>query len=210
MWLRSSFTPRGEVNQLADALQRLRGRCGLLHGADERLPGQPLCLRYPEFALLYTETDAAGNTVYLEDRERGYPALIRDVMPVGLLGLALASLMAAFMSTVSTHINWGASYIANDFYKRFFNPNASDARMTWVSRLATIGITLLSAWVATFVDNIGSMWELYGGMMAGLGLPHLMRWFWWRANAWTEIVGMVVGLGLAHGQLLYRCHHRLR
>lgn len=150
-----------------------------------------------EYTLLYSEQDTNGNTVFLEDRERGYPALIRDVMPVGLLGLALASLMAAFMSTVSTHINWGASYIANDFYKRFFDPNASNRRMTWVSRISTVGIALLSAWVATFIDNIGSMWELYGGMMAGLGLPHLMRWFWWRANAWTEIVGMVIGLSLA-------------
>jgi Na+/proline symporter len=189
--------PRMEVNALAGAFTACANdasQCSLQMQAC--LESRYAC-EIPEYALLYTETDTSGGTVFLEDRERGYPALIRDVMPVGLLGLALASLMAAFMSTVSTHINWGASYIANDFYKRFVDPQASDARMTWVSRMATVGITLLSAWVATFVDNIGSMWELYGGMMAGLGLPHLMRWFWWRANAWTEIVGMVVGLGLA-------------
>ena len=159
-----------------------------------------------EFSLLYQVEEqvtvpATGEertvVVYREDRERGYPALIRDVLPVGLMGLALASLMAAFMSTVSTHINWGASYIVNDFYHRLINPEASDRKLTWVSRVATIVIAMLAAYVATLIDNIGSMWELYGGMMAGLGLPHLMRWFWWRANAWTEIVGMVTGLSLA-------------
>ncbi len=153
------------------------------------------------FSLLYTSQETTANgttsTVFLEDRERGYPALIRDVLPSGLMGLALASLMAAFMSTVSTHINWGASYVANDFYKRFVAPEATDRQLTWVARIATVGIALLSAYVATHIDNIGAMWELYGGMMAGLGLPHLMRWFWWRANAWTEIAGMITGLGLA-------------
>lgn len=155
--------------------------------------------------LVPKETVQADGSVlmsFVEDRERGYPALIRDVLPTGLLGLALASLMAAFMSTVSTHINWGASYVANDFYKRFVNPNASDRKLTWVSRVATVGIAALSAWVATQIESIGAMWELYGGMMAGLGLPHLMRWFWWRANAWTEISGMLVGLTLSTANFL--------
>lgn len=189
--------PRADVNQLAATFTACANDAAQCSAQMNACLESRYACDIPGYALLYTETDASGATLFLEDRERGYPALIRDVMPVGLLGLALASLMAAFMSTVSTHINWGASYIANDFYKRFVDPQASDARMTWVSRLATVAITLLSAWVATFVDNIGSMWELYGGMMAGLGLPHLMRWFWWRANAWTEIVGMVIGLGLA-------------
>jgi Na+/proline symporter len=135
--------------------------------------------------------------VFREDRERTYPVMIRELLPPGLVGLALASLMAAFMSTVSTHINWGASYITNDFYYRFVDPGASPARLTLVSRLATVGIALMAVVVASFIDNIGSMWELYGGMMAGLGLPHLMRWLWWRANAWTEIAGMLAGFSLA-------------
>ena len=135
--------------------------------------------------------------VFREDRERAYPLMIRELLPPGLVGLALASLMADFMSTVSTHINWGASYLTNDFYYRFLDPGASPARLTLVSRLATVVIAVMAVVVASFVDNIGSMWELYGGMLAGLGLPHLMRWLWWRANAWTEIAGMVTGFSLA-------------
>jgi solute:Na+ symporter, SSS family len=135
--------------------------------------------------------------VFREDRERTYPVLIKEILPVGFMGLALAALMAAFMSTVSTHINWGASYLVNDFYCRFLNPGASDRQLTLVSRLCTVAIALMAVFVASFIDNIGSMWELYGGMMAGLGLPHLMRWLWWRANAWTEIAGMLTGFSLA-------------
>ena len=169
----------------------------------------------PEYALLYRDQGSleehglaaapaaqAGAPyesveVFREDRERGYPALIREILPVGLMGLMLASLMAAFMSTVSTHINWGASYLANDFYARFINRRASEGQLTMVSRLATVAIAAMAVVVASTIDNIGSMWELYGGMMAGLGLPHLMRWLWWRANAWTEIAGMLTGFTLA-------------
>lgn len=156
----------------------------------------------PEYALLYRdegklEPDGPVVEVFREDRERGYPALIRELLPAGLMGLMLASLMAAFMSTVSTHINWGASYLANDFYARFINRQASEKQLTRVSRLATLAIAAMAVIVASTIDNIGSMWELYGGMMAGLGLPHLMRWLWWRANAWTEIAGMLTGFVLA-------------
>ncbi|QFU76807.1 sodium transporter [Halioglobus maricola] len=152
----------------------------------------------PEYTLLVREDDAtAAAPAFREDRERGYPALIRELLPAGLMGLMLASLMAAFMSTVSTHINWGASYLANDFYARFINRDASAKQLTRVSRLATLVIAAIAVVVASTVKNIGSMWELYGGMMAGLGLPHLMRWLWWRANAWTEIAGMLTGFTLA-------------
>ncbi|MDC3393267.1 Na+:solute symporter [Luminiphilus sp.] len=168
-----------------------------------------------EYALLYRTTerisyqDENGKQrqrevqVFVEDRERAYPALLRDVLPIGLKGLALASLMAAFMSTVSTLINWGASYFVNDVYLRFIEPSASPGRQLSMSRLATVIVTVLGLYVATWVDSIGSMWELFLGMMAGLGLPHLLRWFWWRANAWTEIVGMLVGFSLALGNYIY-------
>jgi Na+/proline symporter len=136
-------------------------------------------------------------TVFKEDRERSYPALIKKVLPIGLIGLAIASLMAAFMSTVSTHINWGASYIANDFYFRFINPKASEKQLTFVSRLSTFGIAFVAIYAGKFIDNIGAAWEFYGAMMAGLGIPHLLRWLWWRANAWTELTGMIVGVVLA-------------
>ena len=97
------------------------------------------------------------------------PALLRDILPIGLTGLALAALMAAFMSTVSTLINWGASYFVNDVYLRFIAPNASSGRQLSVSRLATVIVTVSGVYVATWVDSIGSMWELFVGMMAGFG-----------------------------------------
>ena len=154
-----------------------------------------------EFGLLYekqiTQADGSTQVELREDRERSYPAMIKDVLPSGLIGLALVALMGAFMSTVSTHINWGASYIANDFYLRFINPDASNQRLTLVSRLATLGITVAAVIFASFIENVGAMWQLYLGMMAGLGLPHLLRWFWWRANAWSELAGMLTGLLLA-------------
>ncbi|WKD49879.1 sodium:solute symporter family protein [Microbulbifer spongiae] len=197
--------PRVEIGQLAEEFTACAADNSQCNVQMEQCITDRYRCDIPGYTLLTTYTErvaqAGGetvqHTVYQEDRERGYPALMRDLLPAGLLGLALASLMAAFMSTVSTHINWGASYIANDFYKRLLDPSASDRRLTWVSRFATLGIAGLSAWVATFVENIGAMWELWGGMMAGLGLPHLMRWFWWRANAWTEISGMLTGLILA-------------
>ncbi len=200
--------PRGDVNQLAeDFTECLHNPVVCTVEMNQCLENRYSC-PIKEFTLLVrTEVvlDAAVGTVpagqrvevFREDRERGYPALLKDVLPAGLMGLALASLMAAFMSTVSTHINWGASYVVNDFYCRFVNPKASEKKIALLSRLSTVGIALLGVYVATFIDNIGSMWELYGGMMAGLGLPHLMRWLWWRANAWTEISGMLVGFSLA-------------
>lgn len=166
-----------------------------------------------EYGLLYkteiVKDGAPPITEFREDRERSYPAMIKDVMPKGLLGLALVALMGAFMSTVSTHINWGASYIANDFYLRFLNPTASNKNLLLVSRLATLGITLMAIIVASFIKSVGEMWNLYLGMMAGLGLPHLMRWFWWRANAWTEIAGMTTGLILALSNYLLAFNNML-
>ena len=194
--------PRFEVSQLAEDFTACAADEAQCTVQMQRCMDHRYSCEIPGYTLLYKTEEITGQgeptqTLYHEDREQGYPALLRDILPAGLLGLALASLMAAFMSTVSTHINWGASYIANDFYKRLLDPDADDRRLTWVSRLATLGIAGLSAWAATFVENIGAMWELWGGMMAGLGLPHLMRWFWWRANAWTEISGMLTGLILA-------------
>jgi len=200
--------PRADVNNLAEEFTEC------LHTPAACTVEMKQCMdnRYncpiKGYSLLYlTEVDgdseddlAAGGDrvqVFREDRERGYPTLVRDVLPAGLIGLALASLMAAFMSTISTHINWGASYVANDFYYRFVNPRASDKSLTRVSRVATGVIAILSIYISTFIDNIGAMWELWAGLMAGLGLPHLLRWLWWRANAWTEISGMLVGFSLA-------------
>ena len=193
--------PRAEVNALAEELTQCANQPAYCSVEQTRCLEDRYACRIDAYALLVVDetTGDEGEVVqvFREDRERGYPALIRDILPPGLLGLALVSLMAAFMSTISTHINWGASYITNDLYFRFIDPRASDVTLTRVSRIATVAITLLSVYISTHIDNIGAMWELWAGMMAGLGLPHLMRWLWWRANAWTEISGMLVGFLLA-------------
>lgn len=149
------------------------------------------------------EQNYAQITVYKEDREMAYPLMISTLMGPGFLGLTLASLMAAFMSTVASQINWGASYLTNDFYYRLIDRNATQKRLVIISRLSIIVMTLISVFIANQVDNIGFMWELWGGMMAGMGLPHILRWLWWRANAWTEITGMVTGIIVAFINLFF-------
>ena len=126
-----------------------------------------------------------------------YPLLMQKVLPPGVLGFVLLSLIAAFMSTVDTHINWGASYLTGDLYRRFLRPEATDRELVRVSRLSVVFITFLALVIAAQIDQVGDMWKFYFAMMSGLGVPHLLRWVWWRANAWTEISGMVTGLTLS-------------
>ncbi len=198
--------PRHEVNELAQEFTQClndSGSCRVEVQAclDNRyrcdIQGFSLLVRVDELAPALGDSSPSAMTYFIEDRERGYPALMKQILPVGLLGLALASLMAAFMSTVSTQINWSASYVVNDIYLRYLDRGASDQRIVFVSRLATVFIALFGVYVAAHIKSIGAMWELYAGLMAGLGLPHLLRWFWWRATAWTEIAGMLTGLVLA-------------
>lgn len=120
-----------------------------------------------------------------------YPAML-TYLPAGLLGLVVASLMAAFMSTISTHLNWGASYVVNDFYLRFVNPAANDKQLVNVGRIATVVLMILAA-LGSFL--IGSAKEGFNVLLqigAGTGLIFILRWFWWRINAYTEIAGMVI------------------
>ena len=192
--------PRADVNQTAMNFNRCLDNPAQCTTEETQCLADRFNCSIKEYGLLVRKTidsNEGERIEFREDRERSYPALIKDVLPKGLVGLALVALMGAFMSTVSTHINWGASYIANDFYLRFINPNATNRSLTLVSRLATLGIAVIAILVASQIENVGTMWELYLGMMAGLGLPHLMRWFWWRANAWTELSGMISGIGLA-------------
>lgn len=198
--------PRADVQRVAETFNQCEADVAFCTAEIQRCRESRYQCQIKEYSLLYrSENDsvASGESqpgvkeIYREDRERAYPAILKDILPVGLKGLALASLMAAFMSTVSTLINWGASYAVNDVYLRFINRGASNSQMVMAGRLATCLITVLSLWVASSIDNIGAMWELYLGLMAGLGLPHLLRWLWWRANAWTEIAGMATGFTLA-------------
>jgi solute:Na+ symporter, SSS family len=129
----------------------------------------------------------------LEDRELGYPRLMLDFLPVGLLGLVVASLVAAFMSTVSTLINWSASYLTNDIYARFMRPAASNKELVLAARIASVVVTALGATAAFFSENVADVYRLILAVGTGPGLVLILRWFWWRINAWAELAAMLAG-----------------
>lgn len=118
-----------------------------------------------------------------------YSAMLTK-LPSGLLGLVLASLIAAYMSTISTQLNWGSSYIVFDFYKQQINPNASEKRLVAVGRLSTIALMVFSALLALLLQNALQLFEVLLAFGAGTGLIFILRWFWWRINAWSEITAM--------------------
>ena len=134
----------------------------------------------------------------LEDRELGYPKLMLDFLPPVMLGLVVASLLAAFMSTVSTSINWGASFVTNDLYLRFLKPNATQNELVWVGRLSSVVVTALGALAAYFAQDVATVFRLVIAIGTGSGLVLILRWFWWRINAAAELTailgGFVVGL----------------
>ncbi|MDP2089870.1 MAG: sodium:solute symporter family protein [Flavobacteriaceae bacterium] len=119
-----------------------------------------------------------------------YPAML-NFLPNGLLGLVLASLTAAYMSTISTHLNWGASYLVNDFYKRFIKPNAPEKELVMVGRFSTVLLMVFSALLALFFQNAKQVFGVIILFGAGTGLLFILRWFWWRINAWSEISAML-------------------
>ncbi|MEC8397252.1 MAG: sodium:solute symporter family protein [Bacteroidota bacterium] len=111
-------------------------------------------------------------------------------LPPGLIGLVLASLIAAYMSTISTQLNWGSSYLVYDFYQNQINPNASEKRLVAVGRLCTIGLMIFSALLALLLQNALQIFDILLTFGAGTGLIFILRWFWWRINAWSEISAM--------------------
>jgi solute:Na+ symporter, SSS family len=125
-----------------------------------------------------------------------YPAMI-SFLPAGLLGLVIASLIAAFMSTISTHLNWGASYLTNDVYSRFMNPNASEKELVNAGRVATVLLMVVAAIVALFMSNAKQVFDIIILVGAGTGLIFILRWFWWRINAYSEIAAMVISFLVA-------------
>lgn len=118
-----------------------------------------------------------------------YSAMLTK-LPSGLLGVVLASLIAAYMSTISTQLNWGSSYLVFDFYKEQINPNATEKQMVAVGRLSTVVLMVLSALLALAMQNAMDVFDLLLSFGAGTGLIFILRWFWWRINAWTEISAM--------------------
>jgi Na+/proline symporter len=133
-----------------------------------------------------------------------YPAML-TLLPTGALGLVVASLAAAFMSTISTHLNWGASYLAHDVYQRFVDPQASERTLVRVGRVTTVLLMVLAAMLALQLENALQAFGLLLQIGAGTGLLFILRWFWWRINAWSEITAMVVSFAIA---LFFVLQHR--
>lgn len=128
-----------------------------------------------------------------QDQELGYFLLMKDYLPQGLLGLVFASLVAAFMSTVSTSINWGASYLTNDLYLRFMNPQASQAQLISAGRVASVLVTLIGAIAAFYSESVVDVFQLVIAIGTGPGLVLILRWYWWRINAAAELASMLGG-----------------
>ncbi len=125
-----------------------------------------------------------------------YPAML-VLLPHGLLGLVVASLAAAYMSTISTHLNWGASYIVDDVYRRFMAPNRSERHYVLIGRVSTVLLILLACGVSLWLENAMQAFQILLQIGAGTGLIFLLRWFWWRINAWSEIAAMGLSFVIA-------------
>jgi solute:Na+ symporter, SSS family len=129
----------------------------------------------------------------LVDKETGYIRTLMDpnVFPVYLRGFMLAAFAAAYMSTIGTQLNWGASYVINDFYRRFIQRDRRERHYVIASQLVTVALMILSLIVTFYLESIGSAWKLLLVTGAGTGTVLLLRWFWWRINAWSEVSAMI-------------------
>jgi len=143
----------------------------------------------------------------LDDIARAFPYLDRSLighdtaysamlvfLPHGMLGLMVAGLLAAYVSTISTHLNWGTSYLVHDLYRRFIRTDADEAHYVRAGRVVTLGLFLCSAAVVYLLDTAKDAFDIILQVGAGTGLLYLVRWFWWRVNAWCEIVAMISSL----------------
>ena len=134
---------------------------------------------FPEVSEQYIKNDFA------------YPAMLRHFLPAGLLGLVVASLIAAFMSTVASQLNWGSSYLVNDFYGRFLNPTASERQKVLFGRFSTVVLMIFAVILALLLQNALQAFQYMLMIGAGTGLIYILRWFWWRINAWSELSAMM-------------------
>ncbi|MFH0976679.1 MAG: sodium:solute symporter family protein [Spirochaetota bacterium] len=124
-------------------------------------------------------------------KKSGYVMAMKDFLPAGILGLLIAAFLAAYMSTISTHLNWGSSYILNDLYRRFIKPGAEEKHYVVVSRIITLVLVAVSSMLVLVINSISGAWAFIIECGAGLGLVLILRWYWWRINAWSEIVAMI-------------------
>jgi len=130
----------------------------------------------------------------LQHPETGYMMVLNAHLPRQFRGIAMAGFLAAFMSTIATQLNWGASYLVADFYRRFLRKNASERHYVLVSRLCTVLLVIASAWVSVQLGSIASGWQVVLQIGAGTGAVYILRWYWWRINAWSEISAMACSL----------------
>ena len=135
------------------------------------------------------------------DPELAYPMMIAELMPAGLRGMLVASFLAAFMSTMDTHLCWGASYLVNDVYRRFMRPKASERHYVIASRCAVLVLVMLAAFTAWQMESIERGWIYVIEITAGIAMVWLLRWYWWRVNAWAEISAILGSLFIANGFL---------
>ena len=155
------------------------------------------------FPSLDSLREAFPHAANIVGNDMGYPAML-TFLPAGLLGLVVASLIAAYMSTISTHLNWGASYVVHDCYQRFVRPNSSEKELVLVGRVATVILMILAGWLAMNMESAKGNFEIILQVGAGTGLIFLLRWFWWRINAWSEIAAMAVsGLVAAYWMFVH-------
>jgi Na+/proline symporter len=126
----------------------------------------------------------------LADPEVGYVKVWVDHLPAAFRGFMLAAFAAAFMSTIATQLNWGSSYIVNDFYRRFLVRDRDEKHYVLMSKLATAFLALLGAAVSLVMESVSGAWQLLLGIGAGTGAVYLLRWYWWRINAWSEVAAM--------------------
>jgi SSS family solute:Na+ symporter len=122
--------------------------------------------------------------------DSAFPAMLK-FLPVGFAGLMMGGLIAANSSTILTHLNWGSSYLVHDFYRRFIAPTADEKHYVMVGRIATVGLYVVAALLSLALESAQEAFEILISVGAGTGLLYLLRWFWWRINAWTEVVAMV-------------------
>jgi SSS family solute:Na+ symporter len=135
-----------------------------------------------------------GDPAFAADPESGYVRILMTDLPVSLRGLMLAAFAAAYMSTIGTELNWGASYLINDLYRRFMARGRSEKHYVRASQAVTMLLMVLSAVVTFFMDSIADAWKFMIAIGAGTGLVYLLRWFWWRINAWSEVSAMLAAL----------------
>lgn len=151
-------------------------------------------LVFPDFASLQKAFPNVSANVINDDL--AYPAMM-TLLPTGLLGVIIASLIAAFMSTIATHLNWGSSYVVNDWYKRFVKPEASEKQLVTIGRISTVILMALAALIALALTNALQAFNILLQIGAGTGLLFILRWFWWRINSYSELAAMVISFTVA-------------